>query len=114
MAKGDTVKVSYKGTGTATTIPVYELEHNSAGNPVLYNGLVVPKYVGGVKGNTVGQIVEPWVAKVPRAALKSIENDRATAIGADNAEMVCVWFPDYQRKAWVEIDHARVTGTLSE
>lgn len=113
MAKGDTVRVSYKGTGTATTIPVYEIEQNSMGNPVVYNGLVVPRCVGGVKGNTVGQITEPWVAKVPRNALKSIENDRATAIGADNAEMVCVWFPDYQRTAWVEIDHARVVGTSS-
>jgi hypothetical protein len=113
MAKGDMVRVSYKGMGTETMIPVYELEQNAAGVPILYNGLVVPKFVGGVKGNTVGKITEAGIAKAPRSALRSIENDRATAIGADNAELVCVWFPDYQREAWVEIDHTRVIGNLS-
>jgi len=111
MAKGDAVRVSYKGNGTEANIPVYELEQNGAGDPVLFNGLIVPKYAGAVRGNTYGMICEPWIAKAPRSSLKSLENDRATSIGTDNVELVCVWFPHYQRSAWVEIDHARVVGS---
>jgi len=109
MSVGDRVRV---GMGTIDISPepvaVYNLITEVNGNVVFdNNGFATPKVMGGVKGGSIGVIIDKPLL-VLKSSLKSF-GDGAAAMGLDHVPMYPVMFEHYQKVAWVPQDHVHIT-----
>jgi hypothetical protein len=112
MAKGDHVRVGHGSTvhGIAPdNVPVYELEKDEWGNVRSdINGCAFPRPVGGVKGGSAATIAGDPI-KVQRGYVERMSESTKSFGGADFVMLFPVYFPHYQKTAYIQANHMHLT-----
>lgn len=112
MAVGDHVRVGHGSTvhGIAPdNVPVFELEKDGYGEIRCdLNGCAFPKPVGGVKGGTQGTIAGDPI-KVQRSYIQRMNESTKSFGGSDYVMLFPVYFPYYQKTAYIQGDHMHLT-----
>ena len=113
MAIGDKVRVGMGSVEISPeNIPVYDL-HSDQGGKVIFDqsNAATPRVMGGVKGNSSGEIIGPPV-KVMKASL--VGGNVGAALGMEYVQMYPVRLDYYQKVGWFPQDHVHVVGSYSQ